>query len=270
MIPFGRPAQGATKKRTTPPVTTAAATPAVAVGLPYPDPARSAFFLDFDGTLAPIVARPELAGMADGTRAAVAALSARADGALAIVSGRALADLDRMLSVADMPAAGSHGLEFRLANGAVERPDIGPEAGAAIDRFVAFAERHGLLAERKPAGATVHFRAAPEMAEACLAALEAEAASAPELRAVRGHMVAELAVARVDKGSALRRFMEAPPFAGRVPVAAGDDATDEDAFAAAIALGGMAIKIGAGATVATHRAEDIDAFLAWLRAMAVR
>lgn len=221
-------------------------------------------FLDFDGTLAPIAPRPDLARIGDGTRATLARLEAALAGALAIVSGRSLADLDALLAPLVLPAAGSHGLERRTASGAIEAADGGPALQAEIDRIAAFGARHGLLVERKRAGVAVHYRERPELEAECLAEVDAAVARLPGVRAVHGKMLAEFALAGADKGSAVMAFMAEAPFAGRAPMFIGDDRTDEDGFRAALAAGGQAIKIGPGATAAPHRLPDIDAFLAWL------
>jgi len=236
--------------------------PTTEQGLPAIDPAGAAFFLDFDGVLAPIAPTPDAAGMAPRTRAALARLAAGASGAVAVVSGRALADL--AAKIADLPVslAGSHGLERRGPGGAHASPVLGATATEALAEVAAFAAEQGLLFERKPAGGALHYRSRPELEAACLARVEA-AAEAGGLRLVRGHMVAEATAAVADKGTAIRSFMAEAPFSGRRPVAIGDDVTDEDAFRAATDMGGVAIKIGGGATAATHRAADIDVFLNW-------
>jgi len=233
------------------------------------DAAATAFFVDFDGTLAPIVDRPELAAMAPDTRAAVSKLQARAGGAVAVISGRALADLDRMLAPLVLPASGSHGLERRDADGVATAAEGDAAAQTAIEAVAAFGRSNDLLVERKQAGAAVHFRARPDLAEAAHAAVAAAASAAGDrLRTLRGDMVAELSLAHVDKGHAVRAFMAEPPFRGRRPLFAGDDVTDEDGFKAATALGGLAIKIGEGPTAATHRLPSIDDFLVWLARIA--
>lgn len=234
---------------------------------PALDPATTAFFLDFDGTLAPLAARPELAAMAPTTATALRRLADAAEGALAIVSGRTLHSLDDRLGEWRPAAAGSHGIERRDAGGRVYVDDGGGRAAGAIDAVAAFGATHDLLVERKPAGAAVHFRARPDMEAAAKAAVEAAAATVGA-RVVHGNMIAEFALAHADKGDAVRAFMGEPPFEGRRPVFAGDDLTDEDGFRAVRALGGAAIKVGSGPTDAGYRAPDINAFLAWLERLA--
>ncbi len=234
-----------------------------------PDWGRDALFLDFDGTLAPIVARPELATIAPTTREVLAALLELTGGAVAILSGRGLADLDTKLAPLKIAAAGAHGAELRRAGdvpGAA--PEMAPALMPAHADLTAFAARHGLLLERKSGAVTLHYRAQPALAAECRALVE-RLAEGPGLRAMHGLMVSEVALAGIDKGTALRTFMAEPPFAGRRPIAAGDDTTDEDAIRAAQALGGAGIRIGDAPTAAHHRAPSIAAFLDWLARAAV-
>lgn len=233
--------------------------------LPTPDLARMALFLDFDGTLAPIVSHPADAGVTPRTLSIVKTLHGALGGALAILSGRPLDDLDNRLAPLVLPMAGTHGLERRDAQGGLHPAPL-PEAPLAEARakLAVFAEERGLLIEQKPAGASLHYRMQPDCSEAVRSFGAEIAAAYPELRMITGHMVVEVTAAGRDKGQALTAFMGETPFSGRVPLAAGDDTTDEDAFAAAQAAGGTAIKIGPGSTCAQHQVPDIDAFLAWL------
>ncbi len=240
---------------------------AVSGDLPVLSPSSLALFLDFDGTLAPIASRPEQAVMSPATRATVERLARATDGALAVVSGRTLDSLDALLTPLALPAAGSHGLERRSADGRLHRMATPPSALAAIEAVVAFGRERSLLVERKPSGASVHYRARPEFEAECRAFVDRTAA-APGLRTVHGKMIAELSIDLADKGDAVDAFMAEAPFAGRMPFAAGDDVTDEDAFRVAVALGGVAVKIGDGPTVASHRAATIEDFLAWLGRLA--
>ncbi|MFO7857086.1 MAG: trehalose-phosphatase, partial [Paracoccaceae bacterium] len=124
--------------------------------------------------------------------------------------------------------------------------------------------RPGVRLELKGRVAALHYRAAPEAEAECLAAAEAARAAGEGLAVQAGKMVVEVKPVGADKGGALRRTMRDPPFAGRRPVVAGDDATDEDAIAAAVALGGVGIKVGPGETGAAIRAESPEAFRRWL------
>ena len=233
--------------------------------LPRLDWRTHAVFLDFDGTLAPIVPRPEQAAPSERTRAAVAVLHERAGGALAILSGRDLDDLDARLAPLRLPAAASHGVVRRDGTGAIQRDEGASERlAAAAGRLEEFARPRDLLIERKAGAITVHYRNHPEEGRASRALVDDIVRGAEGLRAIHGNMVSEVAVAGANKGVALDAFMAEPPFAGRTPLVAGDDTTDEDAFDAAQARGGLALKIGPGPSVARHRADTIEGFLDWL------
>lgn len=227
---------------------------------------RNALFLDFDGTLAPIVPRPEDAAASAETHRAVARIAKLAGGAVAILSGRDLVDLDRRLAPLSLPAAGSHGAVRRDASGKLHRVEISvDELAEAITRLEDFARQRDLLVEHKTGAVTVHYRNRPEQAEQARELVDAIIADTPTLRAIHGNMVSEIATLSANKGHALRDFMDEPPFAGRVPVMVGDDTTDEDAFRMAETFGGIGIKIGAGKTTAIYRFGEIGDFLAWLQ-----
>lgn len=233
------------------------------------DADSTAFFLDFDGTLVDIVARPQDVVLTHRTRAVLTELMELTGGAVALISGRELADVDALVAPLRLPAAGSHGSELRLLPGG---PVEEAEGHAALHRaepgIAAFAERHGLLLERKRGALSLHYRSHPEHGEEARALVARLANDTAELRIIDGNMITELALAGFDKGKAVARMLEAPPFAGRRPVVAGDDTTDEDAFAEALRRGGIAIKVGEGETAADCRAADTGAFLDWLAAIA--
>lgn len=239
--------------------------------LPAIDLAGAAFFLDFDGTLAPIEPRPDLVRLPDPVRDTLQRLRDAAGGALAVLSGRDLSDLDRMLAPLSLPAAGSHGLVRRDAGGRLdEAASASPALAAACRQLSDFADAHGLLLEPKRGGASLHYRSDPALAAACLALADAIEAMHGGLRVIRGHMVIEVTIRGRDKGHALTAFMAEAPFRGRMPVAVGDDTTDEDAFAAAQAFDGLTIRIGPGVTRATHRMPDIGTFHDWLHRLATK
>lgn len=233
------------------------------------DPDSTAFFLDFDGTLVDIVARPQDVVLEARTRAVLGDLMALTGGAVALVSGRELADLDALVAPLELPAAGSHGSELRLVPGG---PVDEAEGHAALHRaepeIGAFAEAHGLLLERKRGALSLHYRSHPELEEEARALVARLAEGTDELRTIDGNMITELALAGFDKGKAVARMLASPPFAGRTPLVAGDDTTDEDAFAEVLRRGGIAIKVGRGETCAGCRAADTGEFLDWLAEIA--
>lgn len=222
-----------------------------------------ALFLDFDGTLAEIGPDPDAVHPPEATVADLARLARRLGGALAIVSGRDLRDLAQR-TPEGVWRAGAHGLE---AAGPGERPaasaPAAPEAALApLDALAA--ARPGVRIERKGPVTAVHFRAAPEAEADCLAAAERAAAAAPDHVSQPGKMVVEVKPRGANKGVALRRFLERAPFAGRRPVMIGDDRTDEDAIAAAVALGGVGVKVGEGETRAALRTPSPETLRAWI------
>jgi len=214
--------------------------------------------------------RPDRVEVTEDIRRTLDRLIERTGGALAIVSGRPLAEIDHFLAPLTLPGAGSHGVERRDAGGAMLPVADNAALGAATADLRAYATAHDLLLEEKRGGSALHFRDAPDREAEARALADDLAGASDTLRAIHGHMVAELSFAGLDKGSAVGAFMAEPPFAGRIPVAIGDDTTDEDAFRAAQAQGGIGIRIGGTATVARARFADIDAFHDWLTQTAAR
>lgn len=224
--------------------------------------AGDALFLDFDGTLAEIGPDPDAIFLPQDTAAALGRLAARLGGALALLSGRDLRDLASRAPGA-VWRAGGHGLEIAAPGDAApaRAPAALPESVLAPLRAL---PHPGLRLELKGPVAALHYRAAPEAEAACLAAALEAAALGEGLTTQAGKMVVEVKPEGAHKGRALRAMAERPPFAGRRPVMLGDDATDEDAIAAAQALGGLGVKIGAGPSAARLRAPDPAAVRAWL------
>jgi trehalose 6-phosphate phosphatase len=228
-----------------------------------------ALFLDFDGTLVELAEAPDAISVAPVLGGLLARLGERLNGRIAIVSGRALGDLDAHLSLQGIAASGSHGNELRLSGG--DATSAAPLDGLAwaIAQVQAFAEeRRGLLVEAKPAGVALHYRQAPEREGEVLTQMTT-LADATGLHVQRGKMVAELRPAGADKGSALRRLMTEPAFAGAIPLFVGDDITDEDGFAAAARMGGGGVLVGAPReSAARWGLADVSAVLNWLQAAA--
>jgi trehalose 6-phosphate phosphatase len=225
----------------------------------------AALFLDFDGTLVELAESPDAIRVPEGLRPLLQRLSERLDGRVALVSGRAIEDLDRHLGPSGIAVSGSHGLELRFADGSEVAPAVPAGLDAAQAELAAFvAADPRLLVEEKPASVALHFRRAPERAGEA-EALAAVLAERSGLAVQPGKMVVELRPHGADKGDALRRLMREPPFAGARPLFMGDDLTDEHAFRAAAELGGGGILVGAARdTAASWRLEDVAAAAVWL------
>ncbi|MEO7578676.1 MAG: trehalose-phosphatase [Massilia sp.] len=223
-----------------------------------------ALFLDLDGTLLDLAPTPDAVSVAPGLVAVLGALRDRLGGRLAIVSGRPLAQIDAVLAPLRLAAAGVHGLQRRGADGVLWQataPDLAPLRARAFD-LCAF---HPLLwVEEKYGALALHYRQAPDLGPLCLAALEEAARACDGLQVLAGKMIVEVKLAGVDKGTAIRDFLTEAPFAGHRPVFAGDDTTDEAGFAWVQGAGGVAIKVGEGASAARHRIASAPALRAAL------
>lgn len=219
-----------------------------------------ALFLDFDGTLVDIAPRPDAVKVEPGLVSHLETLRGRLGGALAIVSGRPIAQLDGFLTPASLDAAGLHGVELRrdgtLSGG---RPEDHPDLRRQVERLHAESAALGqVLIEDKGASVAVHWRLATEADAERAEALVRQAAEAlgGEYRLQLGKAVGEIVPARATKAVAIRTFMAEPPYVGRRAVFLGDDKTDEIAFASVMEDGGVAIRVGDGETAAARRLPD--------------
>lgn len=223
-------------------------------------------FLDFDGTLIEFAPTPEEVQPDASLVALLTETCSLLGGALAIVSGRSVDTMDRLLAPLRVPVAGVHGYERRAADGGFYRPTPHAAKLAALrDDLAQFvAARPGLLLEEKSAGLAVHFRRVPYLQGAVRSQLESGVASlGAEFELLEGDAVIEVKSATHNKATAVEAFMQEAPFAGRSPIYIGDDNTDFDGFAAVSRHGGMAI--GVGNRVATPwRLRDPAAVRAWL------
>ena len=225
---------------------------------------RSALFLDFDGTLADLAQRPDSVVVPQDLVPLLDRLHERLNGALAVVTGRAREDIEPMLSPWRWPAAFEHGSLRQSAQGQFEQAQpLGLAAALQAAREIA-AQHEGLLVEHKRTSMALHFRLAPALEALCVTTLATVIANDPELQLLRGKAVVEVKSIRVSKGKAIEAFMEEAPFAGRQPVFAGDDVTDEAGFEVVQRLGGAGIKVGDGPSCALHRCASPDDLRTWL------
>ncbi len=227
-----------------------------------------ALFLDVDGTLLEIAPIPAAVRVPKRAIGVLASLHPRLDGAIALVTGRRIADLDALFAPLRLPAAGVHGAERRDAVGNVTVAERGARLAPARRVLAAWQAAHaGTVLEDKGAALALHYRATPEWeVEARRAVIEALAALGPDFHLQEGKKVLEIKANATGKGSAIETFMEEPPFRGRCPVFIGDDLTDEDGFDAVNRLGGHSIAVGLDnrPTRARWRLRDEQDVLSWL------
>ncbi len=234
------------------------------------DPALHCLFLDFDGTLVEFADHPDAVILSRTVHGDILRIHRELNGALAVVSGREIEVLDRYLAPEKLPVAGVHGMMRRDGDG---RLHVAPFDAQMLERLHAclqpFVAAHdGLILERKPGSVALHFRIRPELEEAAQLAMKQAIAEAAQgegrFHVMQGKMVVEARASMATKAGAIAAFMNEPPFAGRIPVFAGDDVTDEDGFAEVNARGGVSMKVGAGETQAQMRFDNVPAFHNWL------
>lgn len=226
-----------------------------------------ALFLDVDGTLLDDAPEPELVAVPPALRETLAVLRSALGGAVAVVSGRRIDDLDRLFAPLCLPVAGQHGAEARREDSIRAFATPSSALTAILAPVYGFAEkRPAIRIEDKGLSAAIHYRG-DEPARDALGAMVAEALvrSGGAFRILPSHLAFDIVPNTANKGRAVDWFMAAAPFAGRVPIFIGDDRTDEDGFAAAIAHGGHAIKIGDhGASIAPWHMPAPQQLRQWL------
>jgi trehalose 6-phosphate phosphatase len=233
-----------------------------------PEPARNwALFLDVDGTLLDIAPSPDAVIVPVYLRGLLRDLEHLLGGAVALVSGRTIADLDRIFAPLTLASAGQHGAELRFSDGADARLSLPPLGERLLSNILAFAaERPGIVVESKGQTVAVHYRLAPDRAAELDGFLDVQAVEQKDaIDILHGKWVFEVKPRGISKGTAIGRFMRHAPFAGRRPVFIGDDTTDEDGFAAVRDLHGHAIRVGLhGESLAGSRIETPEDTRAWL------
>ena len=230
--------------------------------------AGKALFLDFDGTLTEIAPHPDEVSVIPGLGLLLAQVADRLDGRMAIISGRSLSQLEQHLGPLGIAVAGSHGGEFREAGAAEAIALAHPIAPDIVQQVSDLAEElGGLLVESKPYSVAIHYRDRPEARDRILDVTR-EIARNAGVALKSGKMVFELVMPGSDKGSAARRFMSLPAFADSLPLFAGDDMTDEDAFAVVTEFGGGGVLVGPmRETAALWRLDGVAQVHAWLGAL---
>lgn len=239
----------------------------MSIAPPEIDWSVSALLIDVDGTLLHIRPHPDDVVADADLVALLTEVHRRLDGAFALVSGRPIAELDRIFAPATFTAVGAHGAEFRSAGGRQRREATATLPDAALQQIGAFADAEpGLLAEFKTFGAALHFRRASHLEDRCREMMQKLAQTlGADFRLIEGKMVLELTPRSHDKGVAIRKMLEDEPFTGRVPVFVGDDVTDEDGFREVNRLSGVSVRVGQSeSTEARFVIDDVDTVHRWL------
>jgi trehalose 6-phosphate phosphatase len=229
-----------------------------------------ALFLDFDGTMVDLAPQPSAVHVPQPLLAVLRELRAYLDGAVAVISGRPITQIDAFLRPLQLPVAGVHGAERRGVDGAVHLLHTHPldhvqEAACALA-----ADHPGLLVENKRGSLALHYRQRPELEALCLRTMQEAVDESPGLTLLRGKMVAEAKPGGASKGRAIEDFLAEPPFTGRTPIFIGDDVTDEAGFSTVQRLGGVGVKVGEGPSVAWRRVSDPTALRRELEAALAR
>lgn len=236
----------------------------------HPAVPQLAIFTDFDGTLVELAETPDAILVDDTLTDQLQRAVRELDSAFAVLTGREISDIDRYLAPLHLPIAGAHGTQRRRADGFVETVDpasiLGAEEIAHAVQSLVIAHP-SLLLETKQGAVALHYRQAPELADAVRIAMEEAVHNVPHFVLVPGKMVLEARPRAASKGDALRAFMREEPFIGRTPIFIGDDTTDEDAFIAAQDLGGVGIKLGDGDTAARMRIPNVASVHALIRGL---
>jgi trehalose 6-phosphate phosphatase len=236
-------------------------------GAPPSPEADWAWFFDIDGTLVEIAQSPDAIVVPGYLSPLITRLSYLSNGAVALITGRAIADVDRMLPLRGIAIAGQHGLEIRSPDGSILTHPVRAERLNAIRMALleAVATHPGLITEYKGLSIALHYRHAPALASYAHRLMRTlRDRYAPDFVIQRGKRVVELKAAGKDKGIAIKELMNDSPFAGRVPVFVGDDVTDELGFKVVNRMGGHSIKIGPGRTNAKWRLKDVKSLREWL------
>ncbi|HUQ52508.1 MAG TPA: trehalose-phosphatase, partial [Gammaproteobacteria bacterium] len=213
---------------------------------------------------------PDAVRVTEPLRELLGALLEYNGGAVALVSGRTLADLDQLFAPLAFPAAGLHGIERRSAQGMIHT-HVDSAALRAVRDFLSEDSCEGLLVEDKGGAIAIHYRERPDLAmQAQELARRAAQIAGPRWEAVPGKMSIEIRDGNVGKHHALERFMSEAPFSGRIPAFLGDDHTDEDGFEFVNRHGGWSVHIGSGPTCARSNLPDPMAVWRLLRALSPR
>jgi trehalose 6-phosphate phosphatase len=243
------------------------------LGLPalVSDLSQRAILLDIDGSILDIAPSPRQVTVPAELRRTLGRLVDLTGGAVALVSGRAINDIDRIFSPLRLAAIGVHGAEMRISADAEVETRVSPLSKMLKRRLAAVADLGpGILVEDKGYSLALHYRLAPEKGPAVLKAITAICADAPQGSAeiLPGKQVVDVKPAGIDKGRAVSELMQHPPFRGRKPFFIGDDATDVPAFRVMPQFGGQAFSVGKMAADVTGHFDTPAAVRSWLARIA--
>lgn len=233
------------------------------------DPRSTAIFLDIDGTLLDIAPTPLEVMVSDELRATLASLFAAFGGAVAFVSGRPIAEMDRLFHPLRLAAVGGHGAEIRFARESETRRSkiatLDDELRAAFARIGRIGD--GVIVEDKGYSLAIHYRLAPQLGGEIMKAVTAVCKNerCDSLEVLPGKLVIEIKPGGYDKGTGLREIMSVPPFTGRKPIFVGDDVTDNAAFAVLPDFGGTGFSVGGIVPGASFNFDGPQDVRRWLR-----
>jgi trehalose 6-phosphate phosphatase len=212
------------------------------------DLSHLALLLDVDGTLLDIAPTPQQVQVPASLASTLARVRERVGGALALVSGRPIAELDAFFAPLRLPAIGGHGAEMRpVAAGTILNGRTPPLDPVFKQRLKDVAAAHsGVVIEDKGYSLALHYRMVPKQGLGLVHDVRRafEAWADPSFELLGGKAVLEIKFAGFNKGTAVRDLMTYPPFSGRAPIFVGDDRTDEDAFAVMPDFNGQAMSVG--------------------------
>jgi trehalose 6-phosphate phosphatase len=238
-----------------------------------PDLRKCAILLDIDGTILDLAPSPQQVWVPPDLRRTLARLDGLTGGAVALVSGRSLSDIDLIFSPLQLAAIGGHGAELRPVADTEPRQCVAPLSAALRRKLASLTELGpGILAEDKGYSIALHYRLAPEKGDALRAAVDDVCARALQdsVEILPGKLVVEIKAAGVNKATAVCQLMGYPPFAERNPIFIGDDTTDEPVFGIISKFGGLGFSVGGriAAEVNGHfdKPESVRAWLARIAA----
>jgi trehalose 6-phosphate phosphatase len=238
------------------------------------EPHTTAIFLDIDGTLLDIAPTPLDVKVSDGLHETLASLFARFGGAVAFISGRPIAETDRLFHPLRLSAVGGHGAEIRFAPASeIRRSKIAmldDELRAELARIGRIGE--GVIVEDKGYSLAIHYRLAPELGGEIMKSVTAICRNerCDSLEILPGKLVIEIKPGGYDKGTGLREMMSVPPFTGRTPIFIGDDITDNAAFAALPDFGGTGFSVGGAVPGARFNFDGPQDVRRWLQRLSRR